>query len=740
MAFARAVPGRDGGWRFQPLEEHLANVAGRAGASARSFGAEAIAELAGRWHDLGKYAADFQAYLLDANGIEREEASSEGVGKRVDHSSAGALHAMATLGAHGSILAQLIAAHHAGLYDAEVLKQRLAGARQARRLEAALDGSPPAGVFAVPAAPPIRVPGGAAPGAYALWLRMLFSCLVDADVLDSEAFSNPERARARGSYAPLAQLKPAFDHHMAQFVPDTPVRRLRAEVLADCRRAAAARPGLFTLTVPTGGGKTLASMAFALEHALQHGLRRVIYVIPYTSIIEQTADVFRSIFGDNVVEHHSNLEGQSDGTRARLASENWDAPIIVTTNVQFFESLFASRTRRCRKLHNILESVVVLDEAQLLPPAFLQPIVDMLRLLTANYGISAALSTATQPVLASREHFGSEFRGLDDAREIVPDPDRLYRELQRVEVRLPTDLGTAATWAEIAEQVASHDEVLAIVNRRADARDLHQLLPLDTLHLSALMCGAHRSDAIAEIKRRLQARRDDPRQPPLRVVSTQLVEAGVDLDFATVFRALAGLDSIAQAAGRCNREGRRSRGLLQVFVPPKPAPAGLLRIGAQACVSVLYGHQGDPLDRALFSRYFTTLYRDCNLDERDIAGLLKPDPSGGVVGLRTAAERFRLIDDQQVPVLVPYRGGPDDDRFRGLIAALRQSQGPDFGLLRKLQRYTVNLPPWEISRLRDTSSIEELFPDVWMLVSEAQYDPLLGLLVDAAPRPAGLVI
>jgi CRISPR-associated endonuclease/helicase Cas3 len=728
MRYARAVQDKSGEWCFQPLAQHLANVAGRAMAAGQPFGADEMAERAGRWHDLGKYAADFQSYLLDANGIEREEASSEGVGaRRVDHSSAGALHAIQALGDRGKILAQLIAAHHAGLYDAEDLVQRLSRPETIDRLAAALEGGVPEAILDPGKSPAIAVPGAATPGAYALWLRMLFSCLVDADVLDSESFATPERSLLRKSYASIDELKPAFDQHMAGFVPDTPVHRLRAEVLADCRRAAGQPRGLFTLTVPTGGGKTLSSMAFALEHARRHGLKRVIYVIPYTSIIEQTADVFRSIFGDVVVEHHSNLEGEHESHRARLASENWDAPIIVTTNVQFFESLFAARTRRCRKLHNILESVVVLDEAQMLPPEFLQPIVDVLRLLTSHYPVSIVLSTATQPALASNERFGNQFRGLDHAREIISDPDHLYRELRRVEVVLPVDLRAPGNWPDIAEQIAGHDEVLAIVNRRADARELHRLLPPGAMHLSALMCGAHRSDIIAEIKRRLQARRDDPDAGPLRVASTGLVEAGVDLDFATVFRALAGLDSIAQAAGRCNREGRLTRGLVQVFVPPTAAPAGLLRIGAQACISTLHGHVGDPLERSLFLRYFDMFYRDCDLDQHRIVDMLKPHPSGGIVGLRSVADTFRLIKDQQTPVLVPYRRGPDDRHFDGLIAALRKQH--DFELLRRLQRYTVSLPPCDISRLRNTSSIEELIPEVWLLTSETEYDPMLGLQV-----------
>jgi len=373
MAIARAVQDANGVWREQPLEDHLYGVARRCAHAAQAIGAVELAELAGRWHDLGKYSGDFQTYIRAALGMEREEASNENVKGRVDHSSAGALHAIDQLGNAGKVLAQVIAAHHTGLYDAEDLSQRLARARNHGRLDDALGKNPPPLVLQHVQLSRLQIPGAGQDGAYALWLRMLFSCLVDADALDSEAFSDRTREFVRKSFPTLAELKPKFDQHMARFVADTPVRRLRAAVLADCRKAAEDKRGLFTLTVPTGGGKTLSSMAFALEHAQRQGLKRVIYVIPYTSIIEQTADVFRSIFGDAVIEHHSNLDSARETARSRLASENWDAPIVVTTNVQFFESLFAARTSRCRKLHNILESVVVLDEAQLLPPDFLQP-------------------------------------------------------------------------------------------------------------------------------------------------------------------------------------------------------------------------------------------------------------------------------------------------------------------------------------------------------------------------------
>lgn len=735
IALAHVAGSEEERWRMHALADHLSEVARLAAQFAQQFDAQALAHLAGLWHDLGKYSADFQAYIRNASGLERVNAHVEGVRGRVNHSSAGGLHAVAQLGPQGKVIAQLILAHHAGLYDGEEITQRLA--RDADCLAQALAGSPPADLLAAPSLGQFRIPGGAqAPGAYALWLRMLFSCLVDADFLDTEAFMDEGKAARRNGWPELSGLKPLLDAHLAALASsaaDTTVNRARARVLGECRTAAERDPGIFTLSVPTGGGKTLAGMAFALDHAQRHRKRRVIHVIPYTSIIEQTANVFRKVFGDVVVEHHSNAESDHDDARSRLACENWDAPIIVTTTVQFFESLFAARTSRCRKLHNIVDSVVVLDEAQLLPPPFLQPIMDVLNLLTRHYGVTVLLSTATQPALASREWFGGSFQGLDDACEIIAEPGALYAALDRVDVHLPADLKAPTPWDALVERASSHEDVLLVVGRRADARELHARMPKGTRHLSALMCGAHRSDVIAEIRATLQARRADPELSPVRVVSTQLIEAGVDLDFPVVYRALAGLDSIAQAAGRCNREGLLERGQVHVFVPPKPAPPGLLRMAEQAAIGVLDGWSGKPLDRSLFRPYFERLYRSANLDARDIAGLLKLDrDSFGCVGLRRAADAFQLIDNEESgyrSVYVPYRHPDKPEAFETLIGSLRKD-GPARWLMRKLQRNAVSLPGYQFRTLLDRRDIEEIVPGMFVVRSEAQYHPELGLLVD----------
>lgn len=725
---------RDGeNFATHDLGEHLLGVGQRAGEYARAFGSGDWAGIAGLWHDLGKYSAEFQRRIKSVSGY---EAHLEGQAGRVDHSTAGAQYAIQEFGLHGRILAYLIAGHHAGLPDwhtsdtpGRALKVRL---DDGSHLERALNQPIPPEILSQtqPTSPLL----GKAEG-FALWVRMLFSCLVDADFLDTEAFMDADKGARRSKTPQLSELLPRFNSYMeANFADATPTRvnEIRTEVLRQCRKKASESPGCFSLTVPTGGGKTLSSLAFALEHAERHGKRRVIYAIPYTSIIEQTANVFRDIFPNAVIEHHSNLDPEMETVESRLAAENWDAPLIVTTNVQFFESLFAARTSRCRKLHNIVNSVVVLDEAQLLPPEFLQPILDVMNLLVRHYGVTFVLSTATQPALGTIETFQRTLRGLDRVREIIDDPDALNRDLARVTYTLPANYHQGETWDDVADQLREHPSVLAIVNSRADAQELHRRMLGGTVHLSALMCGEHRSRVIASIKKRLRA------GDGVRVVSTQLVEAGVDVDFPVVYRALAGLDSIVQAAGRCNREGRLERGRVMVFVPPKPAPPGPLRKAADATVSLLTGQRDPTFDAALFQAYFKRFYSDAlSLDKHEITDLLKPEGENEdqlKVQFRTAAQRFRLIDESGYhSVIVRYDDSP------GLIGRL-QKEGPERWLMRKLQRYTVSLPKHQFRKLVDAGDVKEIWTGMFAQTSDVSYHPELGLLVDeTSPDPSDLV-
>jgi CRISPR-associated endonuclease/helicase Cas3 len=743
----------------QLLIDHLHGVERLAKKFASRFDAAEWAQLAGRWHDLGKFSDEFQHYIRKESGFEVElVATAPG---RVDHSSAGALLAMERFGQLGLLLAYALAGHHAGLPDwsaadgiGGVLENRLRAGREDGLLALALAHAPQEILSA--AMPFLPQHCGGAAGIH-LWIRMLFSCLVDADFLDTETFLNPEKNRLRVDGPEIDLLRQklnAFMEEKQRTAPPTKLNQIRAHVLRQCRARAAGEPGIYTLTVPTGGGKTLSSLAFALEHAHQKNKRRVIYAIPYTSIIEQTADVFRKVFKElpgAVLEHHSNVKAEAKKEKDKkteattekstLAAENWDAPLIVTTNVQLFESLFAARTSRCRKLHNIANSILILDEAQLLPPDFLQPILDVLRLLVEQYGVTVVLCTATQPALGTQlgGHGRTLLKGLNNATEIMDGTDQLYRDLERVTVYVPRNFDERESWDAIADRLQQHESVLAIVNTRADCRELHARMPEGTMHLSALMCGEHRSVLIDEIKNRLA------KPEPVRVVSTQLIEAGVDVDFPVVYRALAGLDSIAQAAGRCNREGTQGRGQVFVFAPPKPAPPGLLRFGEQACQLLLEDHPDDPLTPAQFALYFRQYYAKAGanggLDSKGILTLLadKNDAAQCKIQFRTAAEKFQMIDET-ASILVPYRNPKDESRDSRIYIKRLRSGEMHRDLLRQLQRFTVSVSPYQFEKLQNANELEEIIQGIWALRSETAYSNELGLLIGStgSPDPAKL--
>jgi len=727
------------------LGEHLSAVADMAAEFAEPFGGEEWARLAGLWHDLGKFQPAFQSYIRQGSGYDPEAHLEQGAPGRVDHSSVGAVHAVAHLSesgpagtAVGRLLAYLIAGHHAGLPDwhqadggAASLEGRLADRvplyEDTRGVAAAapyLDGEFPAG------GPPSRQSAS-------LWVRFLFSALVDADFLDTEAFMDVGRAGRRSGWKELPEIASSFNRFMADKVrDDTELNRTRAEILGWCHDAASWDPGIFSLTVPTGGGKTLSSMAFALRHARQHGKRRVIYVIPYTSIIEQTAEVFRDALGETepwtvLLEHHSSLEADRETPRSRVAVENWDAPVVVTTSVQFFESLFAARTSSVRKLHNLADSVVVLDEIQLVEADLLHPILDVVQFLAEEFGVTVLLMTATRPTWALSSGKESGTPHLRSVREIVPDPHALHERLRRVEIHVPSALDEAQEWGDVAHRILAEPSALCIVNRRQDARDLFRLVQQEdpqAVHLSALMCGAHRSKVIGDIKDRLS------RGDGVRVVSTQLVEAGVDLDFPVVFRALAGLDSIAQAAGRCNREGRRQRGDVHVFVPPSSPPPGILRQAADVARTLFASGEIDPLAPASFDRFFRQLYwlRGDRLDKHGIRQLL--DHNGTDTELayafRTAASRFRMIQDEnRVSVVVLWPGPNGDADVNSAVRSIRHG-GPSRAAFRRLQRSVVGVSRWHIGALLETGAVEELHDRLYAQMDSSLYDPVLGLTVE----------
>ena len=761
------------------LVDHLTSVGDRAAAHLPGPLAH-WAQLAGLWHDLGKFRPGFQTYVrLDT------EAHIEGRLPRSSdktHSAAGALHALAMMGERfgppgalaAKLLAQVIAGHHAGLYDSVDLSARLQGsdapdsAREYREaLQACTHHAPE--LLALPATLDPRrdlpaIPGlaerDAEPLALSLWLRLLFSALVDADFLDTEAYFDRQRPARRAGFAPLDDYLGRLDRHLDELATqvqsrgrtDDPVMRARTQVLAQCRQHADGPPGVYSLQVPTGGGKTLASLAFALRHAVRHGRRRVIVGIPYTSIVEQTADVFARLFGrDAVVEHHSQAETDPsrETARSRLACDNWDAPLVVTTNVQLLESLFAARPARCRKLHNLAGSVVVLDEAQLLPAPFLQPILDVLRLLVKHHGVTLLLCTATQPVLTDLRRFDprQSLRGLPPPTEIVADPATLYAALERVRFEWPADWQAVTELPDLAASLAGEDCVLAVVNTRSDAAQLVAALDAASgdraLHLSAAMCGQHRADVIAEIRQRLADRLAGTDSRPLRVVSTQLVEAGVDLDFPTVFRALAGLDSIAQAAGRCNREGRLGPrgGRVVVFRRPIPPVLAALVRAAQATQSTLGEQRPDTLAPALFDTYFRHLYAQFDLDQHHIVDLLRANRTLDLQ-LATAAQKFRLVDDQdQVAIVVPYgeADGTADPARLAALAALRAGQA-DRRDLRLLQRWVVQARQREALVWLARGDIREAIPGWFVVADPLRYDKCLGLVPEGAVLDAATLV
>ena len=657
---------------------------------------------------------------------------------KIDHSSAGALYARQKNAQVGTILAYLIAGHHAGLPDWEheagvggALSDRL---NSDENLQKALQGKPPQNILDVSF--PTSKPLFTSVEAVHVWVRMLYSCLVDADYLDTESFMDPPKADLRGNNYTLQELKAYFDFFMddkQKQALSSPVNQARKTILEDCTSQAVFAPGIFSITVPTGGGKTLSAMAFALNHAIKHGKKRIIVAIPYTSIIEQTADVYRQVFGnDAVLEHHSNFDSEKENSKANLAIENWDAPIIVTTNVQLFESLFAARSSACRKLHNIVNSVIVLDEAQMLPTEYLQPIVSVIKVLTESFKTSVVLCTATQPVLSGQIGSGQNvLKGFSEGsvRELMSDPDKLFGVFQRVTIQMLGSSDERHEWKDIAKKLCDEEQALCIVNTRNDCRELHDLMPKGTVHLSALMCPEHRSEVIAGIKSKLKE------NTSVHVISTQLLEAGVDIDFPVVFRAFTGLDSIAQAAGRCNREGKLDKGQVFVFNPPKPPPSGMMLKAEQAGQEMfrVYPELAASLMPEAFRQYFHLYFNRLNdFDKKCIMDLLAgPDARQFKIQFRTAALRFKLIDDsQQHGLVVRYQSGTMDNKK--LIDQLR-FVGPSRGLMRKLQRFSVNVYDRDLQEMRKNGMIEEV-NGIWVQASNNLYDPIFGLNVKATPN------
>jgi CRISPR-associated endonuclease/helicase Cas3 len=756
--------------RWQPLEEHLANTARLAAEFLEPCGLADLGRRVGLLHDLGKYSEAFQhrlSGLATTNEYGRDHAT-----ERVNHSAAGSLFFLLDdyLRSSQQVMVRpscalaaafCIAFHHGGLSDREDLRGRLEEEAQKRRagrrtlLDEALLGAPPSSILEVP---PLRLPPTVTEGdrgasyyrRFEFLVRMVYSALLDADFLDTERHFAPEQASARPESPPeaIGTMRTALDTWLQNEFSATEesgtsdVNRARAAVLSSCRVAAQLAPGLFTLAAPTGTGKTLSSLAFALRHAELHGLRRVVVVIPYTSIIDQTAQTYRRWLATSelpaawLLEHHSGVSPDRETPESRLASENWDAPLVVTTSVQFFESLHARRSSSVRKLHRLLRSVVVLDEIQTLPPGLLQPCLDSLGHLVKEFGTSVVLATATQPALT--EDIPKVGTGLVEGlatvaasrpREIVAEPEAIVKALgTRVRYHWTRDDGgpIELTWEEVADRMLSAPgrRVLAVVNTRSDARALFELVRREdpaARHLSALMCPEHRRDVLGAVRTALKDHQ------PCLVVSTQLVEAGVDVDFPMVLRALAGLDSIVQAAGRCNREGQLpGPGEVTVFVPKEGGRTSpTVRMGADICAAWLReGDLPDPQQPDQFLRYFREFYGRQNTDEKSIRSLREE------LAFERVAREFQLIDDDHSEaVLVPYGCWEAAvQRFQGRSRPARERW-------RLLQPYLVNLRRWDLERREIAGALEEVALGLRRCPSHSpfiEYDDCLGLVLKGA--------
>jgi len=766
MAFHAHTPSKDSD-DFHPLKAHLSKVAKKAEEFADKFQAGKIAYYAGLWHDLGKYNPEFQKYL------EQCQADTKAGIKTKRRGTPHAIYGAILADEQFSFIAPIIYGHHSGLPDfddldliledaadenskwAKIYEQIITSAEKemddlypTENLEDYLERLPQDSLFAD------------------VFYRLLFSCLIDADHLDTEGHFNKNKAKSRQSCErkKISQLWSTFEGQQTVFTQDNhkkysnpDVNSIRQEVYQACTDAANKTPGVFKLAVPTGGGKTRSSLAFALKHAVEHQLDRIIVAVPYTSIIEQTVRVYRDILGyESVLEHHSAVKAefvsekedefnqadegaQQYQAKARLVTQNWDAPLIVTTTVQLFESLFSNRPSKCRKLHNIVNSVIILDEVQTLPIKLLQSIVNMLEELVKNHNVSVVLCTATQPALDSISGY---FKGFDRSlmRDII-EPDRsrqMFQQLKRVEYNtVSIQQDNKWSWDGLKNNLQNRDRALVILNTRKDALKVLSLLEVkserylktvlpeslvkrilqksDILHLSTLLCGAHRQAVLAEVKKRLLSENSQP----CLLISTQVVEAGVDLDFPTVYRAIAPLDRIIQAAGRCNREGLRSLDESKVFVfelEEGSIPKGEYKIATDRTRDLLKNLTFDFHDPTIFKNYFETLYKFKSTDSEAIEKLREQH------NFPEVAKKFKLIEDNSVSIVVPY-----NEMVKELLRDINK-QGLQRSDFRRVQPYVVSLPQREFNDAKKDGNIKPLGnSDTIFVLQEGLYDAIRGI-------------
>lgn len=770
----------------QGLEEHLLGVAAT---SSRLVDKTCYGEMVGLLHDIGKYSSAFQENIRLSNEGNLNNYEESDISGKIDHSTAGAQllrSLLCELAEHlgdnevirlsdfiARIIGHCIVGHHTGLLngisgsDGASLDRRLN-----KSIEPYRDNIPPIIRQRIDSLAEVILADenmahvcqwiddeGYVSGRYAFslqfFIRMLFSALVDADRLHSEKTGNPAQWHVRQSikFEQLPILLRKLENHLSGFKADSAVNRIRNHVSEQCRIAATLKPGFFELSVPTGGAKTLGSLRFALRHAIQYDMCRIFYVMPYTSIIDQNADEFRKILDadggtQNVLEHHSNLEPLKETPESRLQSENWEAPVVVTTNVQFFESLYTHRTSRCRRLHSIRKSVIVLDEAQSIPVRYLQAVTWALEELVTNYGCTVVFCTATQPVLDTHRLDsvqGDNHRiGLKNIHPIIENPRTLYKSLKRVQV-YPFGSGPLSI-AQIADEITKKaiggSSVLSVVNTKRNASALFKLLRQEKalsgllFHLSTSMCPRHRKDVIEIIKQLILYHRKVGSHAPI-LISTQLVEAGVNLDFDIVFRAMAGVDSIVQAAGRCNREGKMLPKLGEVYVYEaeeklggltdiiEAKRAGIATISVLASAAELSDEDKDIIGVKAVQEYFEQLYwrRRAEMDRDGIVKRLaacRQLEYAADIPFADISEEFRLIKDDTIGVLVRY-----GDEGKGLIEQLKKGGCLNLEECRKAQQYTVQIYR---SALAEYKPIIEETPSGRLVVDSSLHYGEVGLL------------
>lgn len=695
--------------RGQSLLEHLRNTAEQAGDFAAAFSGRDWGYACGLLHDIGKYSKEFQERI-------------RGSEKRVDHATAGAIE-IAKIPAPP--IAYCIAGHHAGLPDGMSSADKETGNCLKERMKKKIpDYSAFHKEIKVPKLQPPAMESLEKGGfSMAFFIRMLYSCLTDADFLDTEAFMKGREREYK--YDSIEELRNRLMNYVASWLEHEEADSLnarRTDILRTCIARGKENRGIYQLTVPTGGGKTVSSMAFALQHAVTHDLKRVIYVIPYTNIIDQNAKVFQDILGEqNVLENHSNVDYESDEelNSKQLASENWDAPVIITTTVQFFESLFASKSSKCRKLHNIANSILVFDEAQMLPNQYLLPCIYGISELVLNYGCTAVLCTATQPSLQEFFPLKIASKGLWKG-EICPDVETQYEAFRRVRLVNEGEM----TKQELADRLKKHKQTLCILNTRTQVQEIYKLLAEEegVYHLSTYMYPEHRKKKLQEIRERLKEKK------PCHVIATSLVEAGVDLDFEAVYREMAGLDSMLQAAGRCNREGKRtaeeSKTYLFQFVKEERKRVDRLRLPVSIAIQILEEYEDIGSPEAI-GEYFQRLHhaQGESLDSKGIVNELRQAKLVSIP-FQTIASEFRIIEETTKTILVTKN--PEAKKLEGQLRYGERTRK----LMREIGQYSVNVYEQTYAELQGAGLLDVIDEEIAVLIDDERYSDDMGLNVD----------